>query len=125
MTLEQIEIIVNDCIEKIKVDGKGLAEARERAAKFLTAQALLTNYMKTLEVEIGKHETVTELAYSQAITETDGKNITEKKTHVIRNPLYKNEREKLKELEAQRNWLKTHMKVLENAHLMFRQFARD
>lgn len=125
MTLEQIEEIVNDCINHITLDAKGLAEARERAAKFLTAQAILANYMRLLEVELGKHETVTEVAYSQAIIETDGKNITEKKAHVIRNPLYQKERDKLMELEAQKNWLKTHMKVLENAHLMFRQFARE
>ena len=125
MTLEQVQQIVNDCLTLITVDGKGLNEARERAAKFLTANALLANYMHELEVELGKHETVTELAFSQAIQESDGKNIAEKKAHVIQNPLYRKELEMLKELEARKNWVKTQMKVLENAHLMFRQFARD
>lgn len=125
MTIDQVQQIVNDCVSLIKVDGKSLNEARERAAKFLTANALLANYMLELETELGKHETVTELAYSQAIRETDGKNITEKKSHVIDNPLYRKEQDQLKELEARKNWVKTQMKVLENAHLMFRQFARE
>ena len=125
MTFEQIEKLINECISLIKVDAQGLAEARDRAAKFLTAQALLVNYMREVETELGKHETVTEVAYSQALRETDGKNITEKKSHVIENPLYRKEKDQLSELEAKRNWLKTHIKVLENAHLMFRQFARD
>lgn len=125
MTFENIEQIVNDCIGLIQVDAQGLAQARERAAKFLTAQALLINYMREVETELGKHETVTELSHSQALRVTDGKNITERKAHVIENEAYRTELDKLKELEAKKSWLKAHIKVLENAHLMFRQFSRD
>lgn len=125
LTLAQVRDLIDRCIDLITVDAKGLAEAKDRCAKFLTAQALLTNYMEVLEVEIGKHDAVTEAALAQAIDEADVKGITEKKVKAQANPVYAQTKIKMLELKAQHNWLKTHMKILENAHIMYRQYIRD
>ena len=125
LTLAQVRDLVEKCIDLITVDAKGLAEAKERCAKFLTAQALMTNYMEVLEVEIGKHDAVTEAALSRAVSEADAKNVTEKKLLAQANPSYSRPKIKLSELKAQHTWLKTHMKIMENAHIMYRQYIRD
>lgn len=125
MNLSQIEQIIKNHVELITIDAKGLAEARERASKFLTITALLANYLRDLEIEIGKHSATVEASYAQSIKISDAKNITEKKVYAVEDPVYSRNKVTMDQLEAQRNWIKTYMRIFENAHLMFRQYSRE
>lgn len=125
MTLDQVREIIDQNIELITVDARGLAESRERAAKFLTVVAILANYLKDLEIEIGKYSATVEASFAQAMRESDGKNVTEKKAFAEENPLYSKNKVAMSQFDAQRNWIKTYMKIFENAHLMFRQYSRE
>lgn len=125
MDFKQVEDFVDQHLDLIKVDAKSLAASRERAAQFLVAQAILANHVKSLEEARATLSSLVEARYANAIRITDGKNITEKKTFVAENAEYVEVREQLENLDAECNWTKTHMKIFENAHVLFRQFSKD
>ena len=122
---QQIISIINEYFSLITVDAKGLAEARARSAKFLVAQSILATFLKTFEDDIARSSTLKDAQYAQGIASVDGKNITEKKANVAIYKDYSDAREFNEKLDAFKNWIKTHMKIFENAHLMFRQYARE
>jgi hypothetical protein len=125
MNFSQIKELIDEHIGLITVDAKAIAGARDRAAKFLVIQSVLATYMKDLDVEKAKFSSVVDMQYSQALRTTDGKTITEKKVHVAENAEYVKYKDSLAELDAQRDWVKTHIKIFDNAHLTFRQYSRD
>lgn len=122
---QQVAKIINDHLILITVDAKGLAEARARSAKFLVAQSILSTFLKTFEDDISRSSTIKDAQFAQGIASVDGKTITEKKANLALYQDYSNAREFNEKLGAFKDWIKTHMKIFENAHLMFRQYARD
>lgn len=125
MNLEQLKPLIQEHVDLIKVDAKAVSEARERAAKFLTLQAILNNYHLELETDRAKTSTLCEALFSQAVSRAEGKNITEKKLFAADDDEYKEIKVVLDSMTAQSNWVKQYMRMFENAHLMFRQLSRD
>jgi hypothetical protein len=125
MNIEDIKTLIDEHIDLIAIDAKGLAESRERSAKFLVIQSILATFIRDFESEKAKVMGAKEAAYAQAIRLIDGKNITEKKIFVAEDPTYTQFEQAAAELEAIRDYIKTHMKIFENAHILYRAFSRD
>jgi len=129
MNYEQIEKnaanLIDDHLKMITVDARGLAEARERAAKFLIVQSILATFLKNFEDDLARAVTLRDAQFARGIAVTDGKNITEKKINVANNRDYTDARESQEKLDAFKNWIKVHIKIFEHAHLLFRQHARE
>lgn len=125
MNLEQIEQLINENIELITVDARGLAEAGIRSSKFLVICSILATYLKQLETELGKVDANTAAIFGQAIKNALGKNITEKKTEASMDPEVLKIAYMKSSLDAQRTWIRTHIRIFENAHVMYRQFSRE
>lgn len=122
---QQVSAIINEHVDLIVVDAKSLADARARSAKFLVAQSTLSTFLKTFEDDRAKATTLTSVQYAQALSSIEGSKITEKKIQVANDQNYTAAREMQERIEEFKTWIKTHMKIFENAHLMFRQYARD
>lgn len=122
---QSVSNVINEHLELITVDAKSLADAKNRAAKFLVATSILSTFLKQFEDDIARTKTLTEAQYAHGIGSAEGKNITEKKVNVALFKDYTDARETLEKLESFKNWVKTHTKIFENAHLMFRQYSRD
>ena len=122
---QQVTAIINEHIDLIVIDAKSLADARARSAKFLVAQSTLSTFLKNFEDDRAKASTLTSAKYAQGIASIEGTKITEKKIGVANDINYTNAREMQESIEEFKIWIKTHMKIFENAHLMFRQYARD
>lgn len=125
MTLEQIRELIDTHVQLIKVDAKAVSEARDRAAKFLTIQAVLSNYLLELDTDRAKIVTMTEALYAKAARQSSGKSITEKKLEADEDSDYTDAKIGADTMAAQVNWVKQYIKIFENAHLMFRQLSRD
>lgn len=125
MTYDQIEKIVDEHIDLVTLDAKGLAEAGIRASKFLVVCSVLATYLKSLETELGKVDANLEATYSQACKDSPEKNITSKKTDANMNPEVLKLAHVKSQMDALRTWIKTHIKIFENAHVMYRQFNRE
>lgn len=127
MQFEQIQKIVNDHIDLVEISSTGLAQGKDRAAKFLVVQSILANYIKDLEDGRAKGKTIVDASYAQVLREISAtsKKITEAKKEVEAHPDYTSNREALEQLDSEINWVKTHMKIFDNAHLMFRQYSRE
>lgn len=125
MNIQNITNLIDENISLITIDAKALSEARERAAKFLVVQSILASFIKQFDDDKAKLITLSEANYARAISVAEGKNITEKKVSVNLDTSYTNSREALEQLESVRNYIKTHIKIFENAHLTFRQYSRE
>ena len=125
MNLEFIQKTIEDHLDLIEINAVALAQSRERAGKFLVVQAILTSYLKDLEEAQAKITTIREASYAQSIKMADGKNITEKKVEAEANPEYSSYREASERVAAEINWIKGHIKIFENAHILFRQSLRE
>jgi hypothetical protein len=125
MNIEQIKQIIDEHVNLISVNAQSIANAKELSGKFLIAQAVLTSFLRDFEDDKSKLMTVREATYAMAIRASEVKNITEKKVSVNLDTTYTNARESLERIENARDYIKTHMKIFENAHLMYRQFGRE
>lgn len=125
MDINGIKQLINDHVELIAVSSHSIANARELSGKFLMAQALLASFLKDFEDDKSKLLTLKEMQYAMAIQNVEGKNVTEKKINVALNAEYNSAREAYEQIDAIRDYIKTHMKVFENAHLMYRQYGRE
>lgn len=121
----QIETLVNEHLDLIAVSGESLAQAKTRAAKFLVAESILSSYLKELQKAIASYKTVSTASYAQVMKGLDSKKVTENKINAEADPAYSKTREALEMLEAEANWVKTHAKIFDNAHVMYRQFANE
>ncbi len=122
---EEIIQAVQEHLDLIAVTSQGLAESKERAAKFLLIQAVLIEYLRQVDEELVKMSTLKEATYAQRIGKTPGKNITEKKINVAMDEEYSPVRESYGEWDALREWVKGHIKIFENAHILYRGFSRE
>lgn len=122
---DEIFEVVQDQLDLITVTPEGLASSKERAARFLVVQATLIEYLKQVDEELAKRSTLKEATYANKISQVVGKNITEKKINIATDEEYSSVRESYEELEALREWVKGHIKIFENAHILYRGFSRE
>lgn len=125
MTFDELEKQVLDLVKLIPVTATGLAESKERAGNFLVMQAVLINFKKTVDDDIASFGVLNDASYSNAIRSTDGKNITEKKIHVIENQEYAKSRISFEQLDSLRDWIKGHIKIFDHAHIFYRNLDRE
>ena len=125
MTRQEIDGLVERGVEEIAITAHSLADAKPRAGRFLTRVAVLTNYLRDLEEELPKLQTLVNAQYAVAIQGAEGKNITEKKVSAEAAPVYSDAVEAKAKLDAQRDWVKNYIKIFDNAHVMYRQYSRD
>lgn len=125
MTLDQVQNIIAEHVELITLDAKGLAEAGLRASKFLVVSSILSTYLKDLETELGKLDANLEASFAQASKTSGGKNVTEKKLDAQMDPEVLKLAHAKSQMDALRTWLRTHIKIFENSHVMYRQFSRE
>lgn len=125
LTYEQVEEVVLAHIDMIEITASSLAKGRDLTAKFLVVQSLLSSYLKQVEEDKAKSSSISSAEYSTAIMNAEGKNITEKKTMAEADPRYMAARERVECLDAEIRWVKTHIEIFNNAHVMFRQYTRD
>lgn len=120
-----IEEFIDEHISLITVDNRSLAQATERAAKFLVAQAVLSSEIKNLEEQKAKIQTLNSTNYAVALQGVDAKNVTEKKMLADTDKNYTEVREALEVVDANITYLKTHIRIFENAHVLFRQHSKE
>lgn len=125
MILKDIEQLVDEGVNEITVNAQSLADAKPRASRFLVRIAVLTNFLKEIEEELPKYQTLVNAQYAQAITSATGKGITEKKVEAEANPIYSEAVENKARLDALRDWVRNYIKIFDHAHLMFRQYSRE
>lgn len=125
LTFDQIEQVVIEHVSMIEISSASLAEGKKRAAQFLVVQSLLSNYLKDIESAKAKINTESSAQYATALGSGGGKNVTENKINAEAHPSYTQARERQEEYDAEIRWLKTHIEIFQNAHLMFRQYTRE
>ena len=126
MNLEDVRDLIADTLTLITVDAKGLQQAKERAARFLVVQAILESYiLDYISSDKSKLTTLTSAVYAQTLVESEGKNVTEKKIAAESDTRYSSTREASERVDAIHNYIKTHIKIFDNAHVFFRQLGKD
>ncbi len=125
MNQEQIQDLVTESLDLIEINASALGDGKRRAARFLVVQAILATYLKSLEECKAKTDVMLEAQFAQAVFGAEGKNVTEKKVSASANKDYSNVKEAMGNIDAEINWIKTHLKIFDNAHLMFRQYTRE
>jgi hypothetical protein len=121
----EVEKLVQSNLELIVVSPESYSEYKERAGNFLVIQAFLVTYLKDVVDELSKQESLKEAVYADAISEVEGKSITEKKINVAKKLEYVSIRESFDQLESVKEWIKGHIKIFENAHILYRGFSRE
>lgn len=125
LTYEQIEQVVLEHVGMIEISSSSLAAGKKRAAQFLVVQSLLSTYLKELEERKAKVATESSAQYATALGSGGGKNVTENKINAEAHPSYTQARERQEEFDAEIRWIKTHIEIFNNAHLMFRQYTKE
>lgn len=118
-----VQCLVTRGVEEIAVNAHSLADAKPRAGRMLMRVAVLTNYLRAIEEELPKLQTLVNAQYAVAIQAALGKNITEKKVDAEASKVYTDAVERHAELEAEQNWVKNFIKIFDNAHIMYRQYS--
>jgi len=124
MNIQDVQQLVDEGVTEISINAQSLADARPRAGRFLVRIAVLTNFLKEIEEELPKYQTLVNAQYAQAINSAIGKGITEKKVEAEANPVYSEAVENKAKLDALRDWVKNYIKIFDHAHLMYRQYSR-
>lgn len=125
LSKEEVLGIIERGVEEIAVNAQSLADAKPRAGRMLTRVAVLTNYLKQLEEDLPKHQTLVNAQYYTAINAASGKNVTEKKIEAEASTIYCAAVEQKATVDAERDWVKRYIEIFNNAHVMYRQYSRD
>jgi len=123
MDKSSIKKVIDEHYDMIAVNAKSIAGAQSRMGKFLMVVCVLSAYILELEIAWSKSKTLMEAQYAMAVQNGEGKTITEKKLSASLNKTYCDARETYEVLEANRAMLKAHLRVFENAHIMYRQIS--
>lgn len=123
--MENIDQYIQEHVALITLDNRGLAEASSRAAKFLVVQAVIAGEIRTLKEALTQVDTMKSVQYAMAIEAADGKNITEKKSLAEKDKSYTDVKESFDTIEANISYLKTHLDIFNNAHIQFRNLAKE
>jgi hypothetical protein len=125
MTFEQLQNVVNEALDLIPINAVALTQSKDRSSKFLVVQAILLNHLKSLEEAKAQVSTISNGSYFQALSTGTSNKVTENKAQAESNPEYTKNREALENLDAEINWTKGHLKIFDNAHILFRQFSKE
>jgi len=125
--LAKLKPKIKKYVELMKLDSGYISaqDARDRMSKFLLAQSSLMNILMEVDIELTKYSSVERATYSKLALSSGGKSITEKKLSVESDDDYIEAKESRDDMEAYRNYLKSYVKIFENAHIMFRQLSKD
>jgi hypothetical protein len=125
MNEEALKQKISEHLELIKYSSASLREAPERASSFLVMVAVLADVKRSCEQDKAKLTTVCAGAYAEALSYSGGKNVTEKKIDAEKDSNYTVYREALEECEAKISWLKTYIDIFNNAHITYRNLAKE
>lgn len=125
LSLELIEQIVEKGVAEIAVNASSLSDAAPRAARFLSRVAALTDFLRSLEEDLPKLQTLVNAQYATALNASPGKGVTEKKVEAEANPVYASAVEDKAKMDAVRDWTKNYIKIFDNAHVMYRQYSNS
>lgn len=112
-------------LEMIKYSSKSLREAPERTSAFLIMVAILADSKRDCEQDKAKLTTLVAGSFSDALSHSAGKGVTEKKLDAERDQTYTMYREALEECEAKISWLRTYIDIFNNAHITYRNLAKE
>lgn len=118
-----IHSLIDRGVEEIAINAHSLVDAKPRAGRMLMRVAVLTNYLRAIEEELPKLQTLVNAQYAVAIDQSSGKNITEKKVQAEASTVYSDAVEKKALLDAEQSWVKNYIKIFDNAHIMYRQYS--
>lgn len=124
MEFEEIQELVHEHIQLIAFGKGAFNEALDRATKFLTMVAILSDFKLERERRKAKLTTLREAFYTHAMRESSSKQVTEKKAEAESNKEYTDQREAVEEIEAEISWARTNMEIFNNAHVTYRQMAK-
>ena len=125
MTFKDVKKFVDEHIEMIILGPTAHREALEKATKFLVVRAILSEYKFNLEKRLSQAGTVREASYAQVFSESDAKNVTEKKLVAEASPFYSEKREAAEEIASEISWVKAQMEIFNDAHIVYRSMARE
>jgi hypothetical protein len=125
MEFTDLERIVNDHIDLVEINAAAIVQSKERSAKFLVIQAILSSHLKILQDVKVKAATEESACYAQALLSASGKNVTENKIIAEASPVYSAARERKELIDSEINWVKQHFDIFNNAHIMFRQYSKE
>lgn len=123
-TYEEIRELVDKGLDKIAVTPEGLALSRERAGEFLIIEAVLADYLKQVSEEMSVLSSLKDAIFADAIRRAEGKNVTEKKINTAKDDNYVVALQNYENIDSLRDWIKTHLKIFENAHIFYRGMSR-
>lgn len=126
MELEHIEELVLSYIDKIRPDGIiSEKEAKERAADFLYAVAILSTEKRKIIDEKIILDTHQRVLYTTGYNECGAKNVTDKKMEAEVNQDYIRAREGFESAEAAVKYLSKMEDTFNNAHIFYRNLYKD
>lgn len=125
MREDQLRTKIAEHVELIKFSGSALREASDRASKFLIMIAILADQKRECEEDKAKLTTLVSATFHNALGKSGGKGVTEKKLEAETDTEYTTFREALEQCEAKISWIRTYIDVFNNAHLTYRQMARE
>ena len=122
-TDSQLRNWISDHIKLLEIDAHALAASKERMGKFLIAGSVLSTILREVDIDLAKAEALKDSVEAKVIDELPGQKITEKKTMAKADPEFQKATLEFKNLTSKRSWLSVHIKLFENAHIMFRQLS--
>lgn len=124
MDNESVKGLVEEGVALIAYS-KGITDGEERSSRFLGINALLATHQMDIEIGIAKLKTIEEAVYAQIYNAIESGTVSARENEVKLNPDYQTARINHANGKAELTWVKTHISIFENAHLMYRQFSRD
>lgn len=116
---------IDNHVELIKYSSRAMKESSERATSFLVMVALLADAKRACEEDKVKLNTIVLAAKAQAWSKATAVQVTEKKIMVDNDSMYNDLREALEQCEHDINQIKTYMEIFNNAHIAYRNFAKE
>lgn len=125
MSRDEIEELVERGVDLIAITPEGLAQSRERAGEFLIIQAVLTTYLLQVSEDLSKLTALKDAFFADSIRKAEGKNVTEKKINTAKDDKYNEAVKNYEAMDSLRDWVKGHIKIFENAHILYRSLSRS
>ena len=122
---DEIRKKVHETVDLINFDDEARREALGRATEFLVVTAMLIEYKLELQRKYAVVDTLKNVTYSKVLPLIDAKNITEKKALVYSDKEYSDLEKKTNLIDAKISWTRSMIKTLENAHVIYRQIAKE
>jgi hypothetical protein len=122
---EEIQNYVREKLKLIPMESQNLKDPYNRATEFLLVIANLNDFKQKCESDLARIQTIVDGTYHNAKENSSGKNITEKKLDANIDKNYTDTRETLADVESMIKWTKTSVDIFNNAHLTYRQRAKD